>query len=92
MTQPQEVNIPIPTRIIDVWEDNMFEELERIMSMISIYNYIAMDTEFPGIVHVPRTKTDDYEYQLVKINVDELKLIQLGITLFDSDGVAPAGA
>ena len=30
--------------------------------------------------------TDDYEYQLVKINVDELKLIQLGITLFDDKG------
>lgn len=83
--------VPLQSRIIDVWEDNFFEELEKIKELLPVYNFIAMDTEFPGIVEVPRTRTEDYEYQLVKINVDELKLIQLGITLFDKFGVPPPG-
>jgi CCR4-NOT transcription complex subunit 7/8 len=84
-------NIPPHLRIIDVWDHNFFEELDKIMLLIPHYNFIAMDTEFPGIVNVPRTRTDDYEYQLVKINVDENKMIQLGITLFDKNGQTPPG-
>ena len=34
---------------------------------------------------------DEYKYQLVKCNVDRLKLIQLGITLFDGSGELPKG-
>jgi CCR4-NOT transcription complex subunit 7/8 len=86
------VNVPMHLRIIDVWDDNFFEQLEEIKSLIPVYNYIAMDTEFPGVVEVPRKKTDDYQYQLVKVNVDELKMIQLGITLFDKEGKIPPGA
>lgn len=52
------------------------------------------DTEFPGIVARPigsfSTKAD-YHYQTLRCNVDLLKMIQLGITLFNEDGeVAPA--
>jgi CCR4-NOT transcription complex subunit 7/8 len=86
MSDPGIPTIPMPLRIKDVWEEDFFQALEYIKNLLPVYNYVAMDTEFPGIVHVPRKKTDDYEYQLVKINVDELKLIQLGITLFDNKG------
>ena len=82
---------PYQVRIIDIWEDNFFEEFERIVQLVPEYGYIAMDTEFPGIVEVPRTMTTDYQYQLLKLNVDKLKLIQLGITLFDKDGNVPPG-
>merc|ERR1712223_1503494 len=53
----------------------------------------AMDTEFPGVVIYPTNscENEDYGYQLVKGNVDLLKLIQLGITLFDSGGQLPEG-
>jgi len=84
-------NMPSQLRIIDVWDSNFFEEYEKIVELSKDYPYIAMDTEFPGIVEVPRSRTSDYEYQLVKINVDELKLIQLGITLFDKNGKTPPG-
>lgn len=53
-----------------------------------------MDTEFPGIVAKPVgifSSADEYKYQLVKCNVDLLKLIQLGITLFDGSGNLPKG-
>eukprot|EP00344_Euplotes_crassus_P003653 CAMPEP_0197004632 /NCGR_PEP_ID=MMETSP1380-20130617/24307_1 /TAXON_ID=5936 /ORGANISM="Euplotes crassus, Strain CT5" /LENGTH=408 /DNA_ID=CAMNT_0042423491 /DNA_START=17 /DNA_END=1243 /DNA_ORIENTATION=+ len=78
-------------RIVDIWEHNFFEEMDKIMALIPEYNYVAMDTEFPGCPEVPASITDDYGYQLVKINVDQCKLIQLGITLFNKDGKPPPG-
>lgn len=47
------------------------------------------DTEFPGIVARPMgafTTKADYHYQTLRCNVDLLKMIQLGITLFSADG------
>ena len=83
--------MPTQLRIIDVWDSNFNEEFEKITQLSKDYPYISMDTEFPGTVEVPRSRTSDYGYQLVKVNVDELKLIQLGITLFDKNGNTPSG-
>lgn len=50
------------------------------------------DTEFPGIVARPMgtfTNKADYHYQTLRCNVDLLKIIQLGITLFNADGELP---
>jgi len=45
------------------------------------------DTEFPGIVCRPIiTKTSDYHYQHLKLNVDMLKVIQVGLCLCDAQG------
>ena len=53
-----------------------------------------MDTEFPGVVARPmgefRSSTD-YTYQLLRCNVDLLKIIQLGITFMDGEGNLPEG-
>jgi len=52
-----------------------------------------MDTEFPGVVARPIGEfrsTSDYQYQLLRCNVDLLKIIQLGLTFLDSDGKTPA--
>ena len=50
------------------------------------------DTEFPGIVVRPmgsfRTKAD-YHYQTLRCNVDLLRVIQLGVTLFSENGEMP---
>lgn len=88
---PQMAELPMHMKIIDVWDDNFFEQMELIKTLSTEFNYIAMDTEFPGVVEVPRKKTDDYQYQLCKVNVDTLKIIQLGITLFDENGNVPPG-
>ena len=82
---------PMDRRIIDVWADNFYDQLDYIKTLIGEYNYIAMDTEFPGVTEVPRKISDDYQYQLCKVNIDCLKMIQLGITLFDDKGNMPAG-
>lgn len=51
------------------------------------------DTEFPGVVARPmggfRGKSD-YHYQCLRANVDLLKVIQIGIALFNEDGETPA--
>lgn len=72
--------------IVEVWEDNFEEEMEKIMKLVEKYNYVAMDTEFPGVYY----QGDQYTgYNLIKTNVDALKLIQVGITLADEDGNTP---
>ena len=51
-----------------------------------------MDTEFPGVVARPIGEfrsTSDYQYQLLRCNVDLLKIIQLGITFMDDQGKTP---
>eukprot|EP00536_Pseudo-nitzschia_multiseries_P009540 jgi/Psemu1/306608/fgenesh1_kg.269_\ len=47
-----------------------------------------MDTEFPGVVAKPVTEayTSDYHYKSLKVNVDLLKIIQLGLSFSDEQG------
>ena len=47
------------------------------------------DTEFPGVIARPVgsfSNQNDLTYQSLRCNVDLLKIIQLGITLFDEQG------
>ena len=37
----------------DVWINNFFSTMETISKLVDDYNYIAMDTEFPGTVYIP---------------------------------------
>ncbi|KAI8321240.1 CAF1-domain-containing protein [Martensiomyces pterosporus] len=80
--------------IRDVWESNLEEEFAAIRKLIHQYPYVAMDTEFPGVVARPIgsfSSTSDYHYQLLRCNVDILNIIQLGITLMDESGNPPPG-
>lgn len=36
--------------IINVWVHNFEEELEKMSALIDEFPYLAMDTEFPGVV------------------------------------------
>lgn len=80
--------------IRDVWAHNLKDEFKVIRKIIHKYNYVAMDTEFPGVVARPIGEfrsTADYQYQLLRCNVDLLRIIQLGLTFLDENGKAPAG-
>lgn len=79
-------------QIREVWNDNLEEEFALIREIVDNYPYIAMDTEFPGIVLRPVgnfKNSYDYHYQTLKDNVDMLKLIQLGLTFSDEHGNLP---
>ncbi|KFM77531.1 CCR4-NOT transcription complex subunit 7, partial [Stegodyphus mimosarum] len=78
--------------IQDVWASNMEQEFMKIRQIIQNYTYVAMDTEFPGVVARPIGEfrsTGEYQYQLLRCNVDLLKIIQLGLTFLDANGNAP---
>ncbi|KAK0673965.1 putative CCR4-NOT transcription complex subunit 7 [Cercophora samala] len=79
-------------RIREVWRHNLEEEFEILRDLVQTHKYVAMDTEFPGVVSRPmggfRGKSD-YHYQCLRTNVDMLNVIQIGIALFNEDGEQP---
>ncbi|KAF6150826.1 hypothetical protein GIB67_020909 [Kingdonia uniflora] len=78
--------------IREVWGDNLEDEFDVIREIVDDYPYIAMDTEFPGVVLRPVgnfKSSSDFHYQTLKENVNMLKLIQLGLTFSDEDGNLP---
>ncbi|CAN1281884.1 Probable CCR4-associated factor 1 homolog 7 [Linum perenne] len=78
--------------IREVWNDNLEEEFALIREIVDQFPYVAMDTEFPGVVLRPVgtfKNINDYNYQTLKDNVDMLKLIQLGLTFSDEKGNLP---
>ena len=77
------------TGIIEVYQENFIEELKNLSALIEDYNYIGMDTEFPGTVYSIKNMCDDFYYKSLKTNVDNLKLIQLGITIMNEKGEYP---
>ncbi|XP_035790776.1 CCR4-NOT transcription complex subunit 7-like isoform X2 [Anopheles albimanus] len=80
--------------IRDVWRHNLDEEFRTIRLIVQKYPFVAMDTEFPGVVARPVGEfrsSADYQYQCLRCNVDLLRIIQLGLTFMDDDGLTPAG-
>lgn len=91
-------NNSVPTNeecgIKDVWKHNLEEEFRTIRQVVQTYNHVGMDTEFPGVVARPIgdfRSPADYQYQLLRCNVDLLHIIQLGLTFMDEDGKTPPG-
>lgn len=79
-------------RIRDVWAQNINEEFATIRQVLTRYPYVGMDTEFPGVVVKPtatfRTPAE-FQYSMVKMNVDLLRVIQIGLTFSDENGNFP---
>ena len=78
-----------PKTIKEVYNDNFLEELKVISELLDEYNYIGMDSEFPGTVYNVKKYTNDFYYKTLKLNVERLKLIQLGITITNENGEYP---
>lgn len=61
--------------------------------LLNIMVFLPKDTEFPGVVARPIGEfrsTADYQYQLLRCNVDLLKIIQVGLTFMDENGQTPS--
>ena len=56
-------------RVREVWADNLDEELNIIRAIVDDYPFVAMDTEFPGVVARPIgnfKNSGDYHYQTMR--------------------------
>ncbi|XP_068503784.1 probable CCR4-associated factor 1 homolog 9 [Phaseolus vulgaris] len=74
-----------------VWSYNLELEFELIRSIIALYPFISMDTEFPGVIFQshPGFRQPQNNYAVMKANVDGMHLIQVGLTFSDSQGNLP---
>lgn len=82
-------NILDKTGIIEVYKENFLKEINILSELSEDYNYIGMDTEFPGTVFSINNMSEDFYYKSLKTNVNKLKLIQLGITIMNEKGEYP---
>ena len=64
------VGLPLEEdRIKEVWSHNLEDEFKNICKIVHDYPFVAMDTEFPGVVARPIGEfksTADYQYQLLR--------------------------
>ncbi|XP_074580839.1 putative CCR4-associated factor 1 homolog 11 [Curcuma longa] len=75
---------------VEVWEHNLLEQMETIAVLRRSFPIVAIDTEFSGFLRItPRRAPEEERYRDLKYNVDNLLVIQLGITLFDASGNRP---
>lgn len=86
---------------IDVYEENFLFEINQIKNHIEEgFNYIGLDTEFPGIIFFPKFEEKykfffaesiknnseiikNYNYDTMRLNINNLKPIQIGLCLFN---------
>jgi CCR4-NOT transcription complex subunit 7/8 len=83
-----------PLVIKNVWKYNCEKEFLRINELLEQgFTFVAMDTEFPGFLFDGGGKEINAEtiYQVVKMNVDHLNPIQVGMTFSDIKGNKPEG-
>ncbi|BFU20134.1 CAF1 family ribonuclease, putative [Entamoeba histolytica HM-1:IMSS-B] len=91
----QDVSFP-NNYFIDVYQNNLQEEMMNISRLIDDFPYVSMDTEFPGFssrtsCNMQDSAEPEEHYSFLKGNVDELKIIQVGITLQNKRGEYPEG-
>ncbi|XP_060972992.1 probable CCR4-associated factor 1 homolog 6 [Cannabis sativa] len=71
----------------EVWRDNLEDEFKMIRDILDYYPYVSMDTEYPG--KLVSTTREDREYDIMKVNVKDTILIQVGLTFSDENGNLP---
>jgi CCR4-NOT transcription complex subunit 7/8 len=70
--------------IRNVWGSNVEEEFDPISRMAERYSYVGLHTEFPGFLSVPFQVSDEQGYYAQTLNVNLLRVVQIGLTLGDA--------
>ncbi|XWS62799.1 hypothetical protein CRYUN_Cryun06bG0041500 [Craigia yunnanensis] len=83
-----------PVIVRQVFAEDLKSEFRIIQNVIANYPFVSMDTEFPGTIfkqhkRIIQESNPVINYQYMKSNIDALKIIQLGLTLSDSEGNLP---
>lgn len=77
------------SNIWDIWAENFYEGMRLLRKLAQDARYVAVDTEFPGVVaKVYGEYSNGYQqaYHNIKINIDMLKPIQIGFSFFNDKG------
>lgn len=55
-------------RVREVWQANLEEEMAIVRDFVDDYPFVAMDTEFPGIVARPvgNFRNGEFQYQQLR--------------------------
>lgn len=89
MMQMNSVHESSQIRVWDVWAHNFCDGMRLIRRLVRDSRYVAVDTEFPGVVaKVFGEYANSFEqaYHNIKVNIDMLKPIQIGFSFFDENG------
>lgn len=75
--------------IVDVYTHNLESSMRLLQNWIDTgeYGFLSLDTEFPGILK--SGGKEDNSYTTMVDSVNQSKLIQLGITLYNDKGEKP---
>ncbi|KAL5569126.1 hypothetical protein UlMin_025701 [Ulmus minor] len=69
------------------WNYNFLQEFQALNHCSHYFRVLYFDTEFPRFLrNTPRFVSENIIYEDLKFNVDNLKVIQLDITLSDDNG------
>ncbi|KAF5404562.1 CCR4-NOT transcription complex subunit 7 [Paragonimus heterotremus] len=77
-------------RVWDVWSHNFHEGMQFLRQLARDCRYVAVDTEFPGVVaKVFGEYANSFEqaYHNIKVNIDMMKPIQIGFSFFNERGL-----
>eukprot|EP00250_Pteridium_aquilinum_P014978 c22311_g1_i1 orf=329-1126(+) len=79
--------------IREVFDQDVLKEFAYINRIKDYYPNISVDTEFPGVINSSLQQKaislEEHNYQILKANVDKMKLIQVGLTLTNEHGGLP---
>ncbi|XP_019082532.1 PREDICTED: probable CCR4-associated factor 1 homolog 7 [Camelina sativa] len=82
-------------QIREVCTDNLESEMCLIREAVDDFPFVGMvcrppaDDDFPGIVLGTFETLTEYNYETLKTNVNNVEMLQLGLTLSDENGNLP---
>ncbi|ESN99660.1 hypothetical protein HELRODRAFT_113741 [Helobdella robusta] len=75
--------------ILNVWQSNLDQAFVTIRQVVRDFPYVALDTEFPGVVlpnAIDYWRPGYFKFSEIVENVNVLNIIQLGLAFFDENG------